>query len=189
MVSLLSVPSTYAFIVKSDGPIVNTFRPGYDPFTDTVFVSITAVKTVENIDKKSIGPEGFTFRMEDVHSGEAFSAVSDEKGLALFPFTYTEQDIGLHSYQLYEMKEDRPGVTFSDQVYNVEINVQRVGDELVADIMMNECPTAIASFRNVYNSKDDPNVPDTGVEAPVIYGAMMAAGVLGLVLLRKKRHA
>ena len=155
-----------------------------------MFISITAHKTVENVGDKKIGPEGFTFRMEDVHTGEAFSAVSDEKGLAVFRFDFSEEQIGLHSYQLYELKEDRGGVTYSDQVYNIEIDVRRNGDALAADVMMNDYPTTIAAFRNVYNSKEDPDVPDTGVDAPVVYAAMLAAGVIGLaVLLRRRKTA
>jgi len=190
LVSFVSVPSTLAYIVKSDGPVTNTFRPGYDPVTDTVFTSITAHKTVENIGEVGIGPDGFTFILEDIHTAQSFSAVSSDKGLAVFPLTFGEDQIGLHSYQLYELKEERGGVTYSDQVYNVEIEVRREGSVLVADVMLNEYPTTIAPFRNVYNSKEDPAVPETGVDAPVVYAAMLAAGVIGLVaLLRKRRSA
>ena len=54
-----SVPGTFAYVSQSGSLITNNFKPSYDPDTDTLYVTITAHKTVENIADQTIGPEGF----------------------------------------------------------------------------------------------------------------------------------
>lgn len=183
-----SVPGSVAFVTASVDMLTNVFKPSYDPETDTVFISLTAHKTVENIDKVSIGPEGFCFVLENIQTGESVKKISDEKGLAEFILSFSPEDVGkTFTYQLFEMKDGRPGVIYSDQVYQVRINVGR-DERVYADVFLNDFPTAIAPFRNVYNSKEDPTLPDTGDHAqPVLYAGMMLAGGAGCFLLRPKK--
>lgn len=189
LVCFIAMPSALAYVVRSGGPVKNSFYPSYDPETDTVFVNITVRKTVDCVGKKSIGPEDFAFRLED-ENGLAYNAVSNEKGLAVFALSFTSDQIGKHSFSLYEVADKRPGVTYSELKYDVVIDVERAQNALTARVTMNGVETAVAAFRNVYNSKNDPTTPETGVRAPAIYGAMLAAGVIGMIALviwRKKK--
>ena len=178
------VPGTLAYVSTSVDIVTNSFKPSYNPDTDTLYITITAHKTVESLSEETIGPEGFSFILENTQTGESVTKVSNEKGLAIFPFTFTQDDVGkVLSYQLYELKDERPGVTYSDQVYS------GMKDEQVhADILLNDFPTAIAPFRNVYNAKEDPALPDTGDHAqPVLYAGMIFAGGVGCFLLKPAR--
>ena len=184
------VPGTYAYISTSADLVTNSFKPSYDPDTDTLYLTITVHKTVECISEETIGPEGFSFILENTQTGESITKVSDAKGLAIFPFTFTPEDAGkVFTYQLYELKDGRPGVTYSDQLYSVQISVDMDDEEHVhADILLNDFPTAIAPFRNVYNAKEDPTLPDTGDHAqPVLYAGMIFAGGVGCLLLKPAR--
>lgn len=179
------VPGTFAYVSRSADLVTNSFRPSYNPDTDTLYLTITAQKTVENIADKSIGPEGFSFILENTQTGESVTKVSDENGLAVFPFSFTPEDAGkVFTYQLYELKDERPGVIYSDQLYHVVIRVEK-NERVSAEILLNDFPTAIAPFRNVYNSKEDPTLPDTGDHAqPLLYAGMMLAGGAGCCLFK-----
>lgn len=188
LLCFVSTPAALAYVVKSDGPVKNSFYPGYDPDSDTVFVNITVQKTVDCVGKKSIGPEDFAFRLED-ENGLVYNAVSNEKGVAVFALSFTGEQLGSHSFSLYEVAGERPGVTYSELKYDGVIDVARAENALTARVTLNGVETAVAAFRNVYNSKNDPTTPETGVDAPVLYGVMLAVGAVGLVALAvwKKR--
>lgn len=183
------VPGTLAYISTSADLVTNSFKPSYDPDTDTLYITITAHKTVECISEEKIGPEGFSFILENTQTGESVTKVSNEKGIAIFPFTFTPDDAGkVFTYQLYELKDERPGVTYSDQLYSVQISVDMADEHVYAEILLNDFPTAIAPFRNVYDAKDDPTLPDTGDHAqPVLYAGMIFAGGIGCFLLKPAR--
>ena len=179
------VGGTLCYVTRSADSVTNSFKPSYDPDTDTLYITITVKKTVENLGEHTIGPEGFSFILEDTRTGESITKVSNDKGLAIFPFSYTPEDVGkVFTYQLYELKDERPGVTYSDQLYNVQITIGQ-DERVYADILLNDFPTAIAPFRNVYNSDEDPTLPDTGDHAqPLLYAGMMLAGGAGCILLK-----
>ena len=183
------VPGTLAYVSTSVDILTNSFKPSYDPDTNTLYLTITAHKTVECISEETIGPEGFSFILENSQTGESVTKVSNEKGLAIFPFTFTAEDAGkVFTYQLYELKDERPGVTYSDQLYSVEISVDMKDEHVYAEILLNDFPTAIAPFRNVYDAKEDPTLPDTGDHAqPVLYAGMIFAGGIGCFLFKPAR--
>lgn len=190
LVCFVSTPAALAYVVRSDGPVKNSFYPVYDPDSDTVFVNITVQKSVDCVGRKSIGPEDFAFRLVD-ENGLAYNAVSNEKGVAVFSLSFTGAQVGSHSFSLYEVAGERPGVTYSELKYDGVIEVARAENALTAKVTLNGVETAVAAFRNVYNSKNDPTTPETGVDAPVIYGAMLALGLIGLIGLAvwRKRKA
>lgn len=185
---LATVPGTLAILVDRTSSITNTFVPSPDCVIETVSTAVNVQKTVFNTGNKAIGPEGFRFVLKNTETGEERLAESNALGIASFPLTFSESQAGhTFTYKLYELNTRRPGVTYSDSVYTIEIAVTRE-NALAADVRINGVESTVAAFRNVYDSASVPTPPDTGDDMqPALYVALVLCALLGLALLRVDR--
>lgn len=156
----------YTMDIRTDqGDVRETiaFENTYTPDPDSITVDIRVVKTVKNLGTKSIGPEGFEFRLEDVTNGTTRSVKSDGKGQAAFTLTFSKEDIGkTYRYKLTEVHGNQEGVQYSTAVYDITVSITHSEDnKLVATITNNGAATAevVAAFENTY-TPEDPKEPE-----------------------------
>ncbi len=64
------VPTTLAYMFDHAGSLINTFAPKTDVLTEAP-VEIVIEKTVLSSTDKKMGPEGFTFQLEDVTTAKS----------------------------------------------------------------------------------------------------------------------
>lgn len=185
---LVSVPGTMAILIDRSQPIVNTFAPASDMIIESVDTAVNVQKTVHNTGEGAIGPGGFRFVLKNIETGEERLAESDAGGFASFPLSFSEFQAGeTFAYELYELNTRRPGVTYSDSVYTVEIAVTHE-DALAAEVRINGVPADVAAFRNIYDSSSVPTPPETGdAMNPVLYAVLVLCALSGLALLRCDR--
>lgn len=187
-VCLIAVPSTLAYTVDTTKPLVNLFTPGE---LAELSVPVTVKKTVLASGETTISPEGFQFQLLDTRTGEKYTAVSNAGGQALFLLTFAQDEVGSrHSFLLTEINDGRQGVTYSDLVYSVDVELAMVGEELTAQVSLNDVPveTCVAAFENIYND-GAPDDPDTGDAAgAALCAVMLLISAAGIVLLMKNRQ-
>lgn len=169
----------------------NSFVP-LPPVEDSVASSITVKKTVKNVGTASIGPEGFEFVLENNVSGEKTELKTDKNGNAIFDLLYTEKDIGVHTYKLYEVNTAVQNVTYSDKVYDVTVSVAFDDNgELKAvvsvDGQMTDDP--VVYFENVYDA--DVDVPPTGdmVFTVIVMSLASSIGIMYMLTRKRRTHS
>lgn len=132
------------------------FENTYTAEESTDSVKINIEKEVKNTGSESIGPEGFTFILENTDTGEEASVKSDEDGLADFRLIFTEEDAGhTYHYKLYEKDQGKKGVTYSDAVYRLKIVVSESEDGSIDAELYSDGKLSTefkASFVNTYDS-------------------------------------
>lgn len=132
------------------------FENTYTAEESTDSVKINIEKEVKNTGSESIGPEGFTFVLENTDTGEEASVKSDEDGLADFRLIFTEEDAGhTYHYKLYEKEQGKKGVTYSDAVYRLKIVVSESEDGSIDAELYSDGKLSTefkASFVNTYDS-------------------------------------
>ena len=164
-----------------------TFVNTYTPDPDAMSLEFEVNKTVTNLGSEVIGPEGFLFQLENMTIGGILSALSDADGKALFPLTYTKEDIGkTYTYKLSEVNDGRDNVTYSDVAYNITVTITlNENNELVATITNNGAAVekVIAEFENIYNYTPEPD--PTGDPGLMLWTATMAVSALGGMITTK----
>ena len=101
--------------------------------SNPVSVDINATKMLKNIvDNTDIDlvADQFTFQLEE---GETVLQTAKNKAdgsISFAPITYT--DTGTHTYTVSEVKGDEEGITYSDALYTVTVDVTRVKGKLTA---------------------------------------------------------
>ena len=152
-------------ITKADGNAAElVFTNVYTPKPEDLPITIQVQKTVKNIGKESIGPEGFTFVLEETVDAK-LEATTDADGKVTFDLTASENMIGeTFTLKLYEKNTGKANVTYSDAVYTYTITIGLSADNaLTADITCNgqavQGTSHTAQFENVY----DYTVPQTPV--------------------------
>lgn len=166
----------------------NSFTPP-PPVEGSASASVTVKKTVKNVGTASLGPEGFEFVLENDVSGEKTELKTDKNGNAIFDLIYTENDIGVHTYKLYEVNTAVQNVTYSDKVYDVTVSVAFDDNgELKAvvsvDGQMTDDP--VVYFENVYDA--DVDVPPTGDTMLAAIVTMLISSILTMLVLTRKRR-
>ena len=163
---------------------VNTYTP--DP--DALPLDFEVNKTVTNVGTQVIGPEGFTFQLENMTIGGILTAVSDENGKAVFNLTFTEDDIGkVYTYKLTEVNDGREHVTYSDVAYNITVAITlNDNNELVATITNNGAAVdkIVADFENIYDYTPEPD--PTGDPGALLWTVMLAVSGLGGMVTVKR---
>lgn len=157
---------------------------------EDINVNLNIKNTVDNTGKYSIGPENFEFQLVDKQTGNIQTTKSDTDGNANFNLVFTEDDIGkTFNYELSIIKGNVEGLTYSDQVYDVQITINLNEDnELVATILVNgqEVGSVLAEFLNIYHiAPEQPALPptvDTTNNVPYITMMIISAGGLLLIL-------
>jgi len=185
----LCVPFTLAYVTATTSQYLNSFLP--DPLALLDGGTIIRIeKTISNLGKSSIGPEGFQFELINTQTQERVCVTTDENGQAHFLLSYSIEDAGMHRYLLREVDDHRPGVTYSPLQYEVEIQVQGQGEALEIRTLVNGQPVqeCLARFENIYDSG---SIPETGDQGMVwLYlGLFLCSSVCLMFLLSKKKKA
>lgn len=165
------------------------FTNVYTPKPADITVDIGVDKTVVNKGGNKIGPENFLFLLKELDAKEGVTVKSDKDGKAVFTLRFTEDDIGkIYRYQLTEVNDARPNVTYSNVTYDITITISLGEDNcLVAQIQQNEkvVEQVVAAFENVYDytePSDDP--PKTGDGAALsLYLTMMGIACGAAIML------
>lgn len=140
---------------------------------------------------ESIGLEGFRFTLQNAQNAEAFTLTTDANGAASVTLPFSDADLGqTHTYRLYEINDGRAHVTYSDQVYTIEITLSvNANNQIVASVRVDGQPVqqVVAVFENEYNAGII--LPPTGDDTPIVfYLALMLISGAGLVVLLSKRQ-
>ena len=188
---VLTIPTAFAYVVDDTQTLVNTFVPvtgdipGED--SDVVYVSIAVQKTVYNVGASAIGPEGFSFVLEDQATGDGPVVVSGMDGWAQFQLQFCGADAGkVFNYIIYEINDGRENVMYSTQQYRVQIRVTNDGG-LSAVVTVNGEENAIAVFRNVYDDGTVPPPPTGDTANLPLYAGMLLGGAVGAAWLWPRR--
>jgi len=178
------LPGSLAYVVSNSNTLHNTFRVEYQPPQD-VAVPVHVRKTVQCVGEETIGPEGFSFLLKNVHTGEITAMTSDQEGDAVTWLVFTADDAGkTYAYQLYEENGGRLNVVYDETIYDISISlILDEQHEMSAVLMMNgeTTPEITATFVNLYGAMD---IPDTGDhDQPLLWLAMLLCSGWGLAML------
>ncbi len=202
--------SQNAKVAESDGifnvnvTFNNSYVPPVVPQPGEVAIAVTVNKTVKNTGSATIGPEGFSFILENASTGEKKSLRTDSNGKAVFNIIFGSADIGsTYDYKLYEIDDSKQGITYDKKVYSISVSVILGPDNLphtevkIDGVVTGNC---VASFENTYNSSapqipskpSSPNqggAPQTGKSNVVFWMiVMLVSGSLFIVLLKLDRR-
>ena len=176
--------------VEDEMEFVNVYTP------EDRYVDLTIEKTVEILSgEKEVGPKGFKFKVADENGKTVATLTTDEDGKAAHTLTFTAKDVGkTFTYKITEIDTKKPGITYSDAVYEVSITIgQADSGELTTSMTVNgKGVFAVrAFFRNTYEA---PELPQTGDSTDLtVYAVVMALSALGfvamLVLRKKEKYA
>ena len=187
---VLKAVATYAKDGKAADQMV--FTNVYTPKPADLPLSFTVDKTVKNIGKETIGPEGFTFVLEE-NANSKLEATTDKDGKAAFQLTVTEDMIGqVYKLKLYEKNDGKANVTYSTAVHEITVTVRLGSDnKLVADLTVDgkAVEQVNVAFENVYDYTI-PATPHTGDNTPVVllFSLLAVSGMAmaAAVIFRKK---
>lgn len=187
LVATAAIPDTLAYIQQESNTVQNRITVTHTPPEDA-FVPVQVHKTISSLGEKTISPEGFTFSLQNMTTGEIITLVSDAKGNAATMLSFTEEDVGFtYHYQLRELPGIDPSITYDDQVYDIRISLTvDLFHRIQADVTVSGIPTdsICGEFVNVF---DPFLVPKTGDEAmPMLYAALLLMSGAALILLRKR---
>ncbi len=178
----LAVPATLALVVDYTDPIVNVFCPDHR-LQEEGEVIIGVQKTVVNEGKEHMLPSGFRFALTDTATGETWEAVSGVTGQATFLIQYKLEDAGSHTYHLVEINDGKPGVTYSELLYQIQVDVE-LTDAIETTVYLDgeETERPVAQFENIY--RGEPDLPNTGDPTSLtLYAVLSGLCVLGMAML------
>lgn len=180
------VSVSYTVNGEAEGALAftNTFtKPA--PAVATVYIR----KSVINKTQPGIGPEGFTFVLEQ-ESGSTHEVTSSEEGKAGFQVSFGYDDIGkTYTFKVYEKRGSVAGVTYDTTVHTVIVKVETNPDGSIKTVINDVTTNAIElEFTNVY---EKPQTPVTGDDFPIIMLLSLlvisGAAFVALMLTKKKK--
>lgn len=168
------------------------FTNVYTPKPADLPLTVQVQKTVKNVGKETIGPEGFTFVLEE-SADSKIEATTDKDGKAVFQLKATEDMIGeVFKLKLYEKNDGKAHVTYSTAVHEITVTIRLGSDnKLVADLTVDGKATeqVNVAFENVYDYTI-PATPHTGDSTPVVllFSLLAVSGMAlaAAVVFRKK---
>lgn len=188
----VAVPFTLSYVFDNTDEVVNTFVPP-EGLNNQTALKVDVVKTVINTvpeGEEGIGPDGFTFVLEEIATGKKMQAVSDFQGKASFSLPYTGVDAGMHfCYNVYELNDGAENVTYSEIVYEIQVDIaMNDQNEPVAKVKLDGKDTTdlTLKFENLYTITAPPDTGDAGHVA--LYAAVMVLCAAGMMLIVGKRR-
>lgn len=187
---VLKAVATYEKGGKAASEMV--FTNVYTPKPADLPLTVQVQKNVKNVGKETIGPEGFTFVLEE-SADSKIEATTDKDGKATFQLTATEDMIGeVFKLKLYEKNDGKAHVTYSTAVHEITVTIRLGSDnKLVADLTVDGKATeqVNVAFENVYDYTI-PATPHTGDSTPVVllFSLLAVSGMAlaAAVVFRKK---
>jgi len=154
---------------------VNTYTAP-SPVAVTIYVD----KEVKNIGDKAIGPEGFSFKLEEGDLSADKTDVSDADGKASFTLEYDAEDVGkAYNYKLSEVNDGKQFVTYDSTVHDVQVSLDVNEDNVIVpavNIDGEASSDKTVKFVNEYKHEkqtepgdeptDEPTKPDDESTAP-----------------------
>lgn len=145
-----------------------------------VAVTIYVDKEVKNIGDKAIGPEGFSFKLEEGDLSADKTDVSDADGKASFTLEYDAEDVGkAYNYKLSEVNDGKQFVTYDSTVHDVQVSLDVNEDNVIVpavNIDGEASSDKTVKFVNEYKHEkqtepgdeptDEPTKPDDESTAP-----------------------
>lgn len=191
-IAAVAIPTTLAYISVKTEPVVNTFYVSDLPPEEEMAVGIAVKKIVLNQGKETIGAENFRFLLDNLETDESYVLVSDANGDAGMSLLFAERDIGkTFKYQLTEINDQQPYVTYSDLVYNINITLIRSEDDDKLDAVLTvndyQVDQISVSFENIYKLPEPP--PVTGDDAPLTLYLMLIIGCMSVMAVMVRRRA
>lgn len=190
-VVLMAVPFTLAYLFRETDTVVNTFQPPAG-LSDELTVDIAIQKQMVNTGNALMAPSGFTFVLKNEATGIEQLAVSDDQGMAHLVLGFDGSQAGnTYQYVLTEQNDHRPGVTYSNAVYAIAIEVYLADGQAHTRLFVNGTPVEQIApiFVNEYDGSRQPIIPPTGDAAPVallMALAVVSAGILPVLWKRRK---
>lgn len=187
---VVAVPVTLAFVTVQTPAIINTFGAPDLPAGDAV-VDVAVVKTVTSSGTATIGPGSFHFLLTNTDTGDEHIMTTDGNGHALVRLAFYEEELGkTYRFTIAEVDDAREGVTYSEQVYELEITLALDDAKLLTPLCTlngEQVSKVAAEFENLYTPPVSP-VPPTGDSMNLwLCGIVLLGCGAGLILLRKKR--
>lgn len=182
------LPASLAYVAANSNTLHNTFRLVYLP-PESVNVPVRLQKTVLSEGEERISPEGFSFSLLNLTTGETLYLTSDQNGFASAILPFVAGDEGkTFAYRLQEINDGRENMTYDERIYEIKITLG-VNDwnQLTADITINnEAVSEIfIEFENMYMPID---VPVTGDHShPLLWMALLLLSGAGMALLMKQK--
>lgn len=155
--------------------------PGPEPQPDTIMTSY-AFNATKVLTGRVMAAGEFQFQVKDSNGEVVATGANGADGSVQFSplVVFTP---GRYVYTVSEVNTGASDITYDTKVYTVTVDVEQVGDDLVATI---NYPEGGLSFRNYIK-----NSPPTGDSTPI--GLLIAlvlisgAGVAGLLVLKRKK--
>lgn len=190
LTAAITTGNTLAMIIDETLALVNTFVPS--KIEAEARVSIGIQKIVMSTGVNGINAGGFTFELTEKATQNVLVGTSNTNGLVDIPLTFTEEDIGkTFTYTLEERNDGRKGFTYSDKVYQIDVTVSLVDNDLVADVKVDGKPLEelTLEFVNVYEpDSDEPPPPPAGDSGmPLLYLALALLSLGCIVIIYRKQ--
>lgn len=189
---VVAVPVTLAFVTVQTPAIINTFGAPDLPAGDAV-VDVAVVKTVTSSGKETIGPGSFLFLLKNAETGDEHIMTTDVNGQALVRLAFYEEELGkTYRFTIAEVNDAREGVTYSEQVYALEVTLALDDAKLLTPLCtLDGAPVnkVVAEFENLYTPPTSP-VPPTGdrMNLWLCVFVLLACGA-GMILLHKAQRS
>lgn len=189
---VVAVPVTLAFVTVQTPAIINTFGAPDLPAGDAV-VDVAVVKTVTSSGKDAIGPGSFHFLLKNTDTGDEHVMTTDVNGQALVRLAFYEEELGkTYRFTITEVNDAREGVTYSEQVYELEVTLALDDAGLLMPLCTlngEQVSRVVAEFENLYTAPVSP-VPPTGdsMNLWLCVFVLLACGA-GLILLHKAQRS
>lgn len=164
-------------------------------YVKPVDVAIAINKKVTCVGESTIGPEGFSFILENTETKEQIRAVTDKNGQTAINLHYGLVDAGkTFTYTLSEARGNVAGVGYDERVYRIAVTVVREGGEMQATVTVDDAAVeeCVTHFENTYDG-DQAQTPPTGDNRNLPFWLIMmilsGAACVVLVVLDRRDHA
>jgi len=189
---VVAVPATLAFVTVQTPSIINTFGAPDLPAGDAV-VDVAVVKTITSSGKETIGPGSFHFLLTNADTGDEHILTTDVTGRAAVRLAFYEEELGkTYRFTLAEVNDKREGVTYSEQVYKLEVTLALDDAKLLTPLCTLDgqaVTKVVAEFENLYTPAVSP-VPPTGDRMNLwLCVALLLACGAGLMLLHRAQRS
>ncbi len=173
----------------------NKFVPPVLPDPDPITVGVSVNKVVTNLGNIKVGPEGFEFVLENTVTKEKIAVKSDDNGKASFELIFTSDDVGTHTFKLYETDQGVDGMVYDEDIHEITVVLTVDPDnKLVAALTMDgvSVDKLESEFQNVFD-KDQPDSPPTSDTNFLYVGLavmlLSATAFTALLVYDRKRKA
>lgn len=190
VLATVATGNTLAMLIDQTLSLVNTFVPS--KVTADTETSINIQKIVVAPGVNGINAGGFTFELTDLQTNDVLAISSNSNGEAVLTLSFDEEDIGqTYAYTLKERNDAREGFTYSTKVYQIELTISLVGNDLVAAATVDGQPVEQieCEFVNIFDTEGGelPPPPAGDPAQPALYFALVMLSASIILLFGNKQ--